>query len=144
MKTAFYKKPFRLKRIFESRDLEASDAGASIAQNIELIIFTPFGKHRYDPGFGCEIWELDFELIVSETTWEEKFRQSLLRSVFRYEPRLYDVQVEIKMTEVEKFHLVKQITEIKKKVEILVRGKVTTTGENYVFSTALFLSPLSV
>jgi phage baseplate assembly protein W len=143
MSDFLYNKPFRLINIFEHRDLQDADAGKSISQHIELIIFTRFGEHRHNSNFGCEIWDLDFELIVSETTWEEKFRQSLLKSITDYENRLYQVEVEIKMTEVEKSFTIRNVTEIKKKVDISIRGKINITGEKYYFNTALFLSPLS-
>ena len=115
MSDFLYNKPFRLKNILENKDLTEADLGKSISQNIELIIFTRFGEHRHNRNFGCEIWDLDFELIVSETTWEEKFRQSLLRSITEYERRLYQVEVEINMTEVEKKFSMRNVTEIKKK-----------------------------
>ena len=82
-------------------------------------------------------------MIVSETTWEEKFRQSLLRSITEYERRLYQVEVEINMTEVEKKFSLRNVTEIKKKVDISIWGKMNITGEKYYFNTGLFLSPLS-
>lgn len=143
MSDFLYNKPFRLKSIFENKDLKEADIGKSISQNIELIIFTRYGEHRHNRNFGCEIWDLDFELIVSETTWEEKFRQSLLRSITQYEPRLYQVEVEIKMSEVEKIFSIRNVTEIKKKVDISIWGKMNITGEKYYFNTGLFLSPLS-
>lgn len=143
MSDFLYNKPFRLTSVFENKDLKETDTGKSISQHIELIIFTRYGEHRHNRNFGCEIWDLDFELIVSETTWEEKFRQSLLKSITNYEKRLYQVEVEIKMTEVEKSLSIRNVTEIKKKVDISIRGKLNTTGEKYYFNTALFLSPLS-
>lgn len=143
MSDFLYNKPFRLKNILENKDLTEADLGKSISQNIELIIFTRFGEHRHNRNFGCEIWDLDFELIVSETTWEEKFRQSLLRSITEYERRLYQVEVEINMTEVEKKFSMRNVTEIKKKVDISIWGKMNITGEKYYFNTGLFLSPLS-
>jgi len=143
MSDFLYNKPFRLKNILENKDLKEADLGKSISQNIELIIFTRYGEHRHNTDFGCEIWDLDFELIVSETIWEEKFRQSLLRSITEYEPRLYQVEVEIKMSEVEQTFSLRNITEIKKKVDISIWGKMNITGEKYYFNTGLFLSPLS-
>lgn len=143
MSDFLYNKPFRLKNILENKDLKEADLGKSISQNIELIIFTRYGEHRHNRNFGCEIWDLDFELIVSETTWEEKFRQSLLRSITEYERRLYQVEVEINMTEVEKKFSLRNVTEIKKKVDISIWGKMNITGEKYYFNTGLFLSPLS-
>lgn len=143
MSDFLYNKPFRLKNILDNKDLTEADLGKSISQNIELIIFTRYGEHRHNRNFGCEIWDLDFELIVSETTWEEKFRQSLLRSITEYERRLYQVEVEINMTEVEKKFSIRNVTEIKKKVDISIWGKMNITGEKYYFNTGLFLSPLS-
>ncbi|AMP97449.1 MULTISPECIES: GPW/gp25 family protein [Pedobacter] len=143
MSDFLYNKPFRLKNILDNKDLTEADLGKSISQNIELIIFTRYGEHRHNRNFGCEIWDLDFELIVSETTWEEKFRQSLLRSITEYERRLYQVEVEINMTEVEKKFSLRNVTEIKKKVDISIWGKMNITGEKYYFNTGLFLSPLS-
>lgn len=143
MSDFLYNKPFRLINIFENKDLQDADPGKSISQHIELIIFTRYGEHRHNRSFGCEIWDLDFELIVSETTWEEKFRQSLLKSITNYENRLYQVEVEIKMTEVEKSLSIRNVTEIKKKVDISILGKINITGEKYYFNTSLFLSPLS-
>ena len=130
-------------RLLQGQDLESQDIGASISQYIELIIFTRYGEHRYDPNFGCEIWDLDFELIVSERMWEERLRQSLLRSITKYEQRIYDVQIDAHIKEVNKFYPLRNVNEIKKKVEIIINGKMHQTGENYTFTTSLFLSPLS-
>jgi len=143
MSTPIYKKPFALKKLFSGQDLDKQDVGASISQYIELIIFTRYGEHRFKPDFGCEIWDLDFELIISESMWEEKLRQSLLRSITRYEQRIYDVSINVHIKEVNKFYPLRNVSEIKKKVEIIVSGKMQQTGENYVFTTSLFLSPLS-
>lgn len=143
MSIPLYRKPFRFNRIFQGQDMDSQDLGGSISQYIELIIYTRYGEHRYQPDFGCEIWELDFELIVSESMWEEKLRQSLLRSITKYEQRIYNVQIEVKIKEVNKFYPLRNITEVKKQVEIIVKGTVQQTGENYFFSTSLYLSPLS-
>lgn len=143
MSNPYYKKPFDLKRIFSNNTLESCDIGISISQHIELIIFTRFGEHRFMPDYGCEVWELDFELIVNQAMWEDKICQSLIKSISAQEKRLYNVQAEIQVKDVEKIFPLKRITEIKKQVDITVSGRVLATGEHYVFNTALFLSPLS-
>lgn len=140
---SLYKKPLLFNQLLRGRDLETQDLGASISQYLELIIFTRFGEHRFKPDFGCEIWELDFELIVSESTWEEKLRQSLLKSITAHEHRIYDVNLDVRIKEVNKFYPLRNISEIKKRVEIVVTGRIQQTGENYMFSTALYLNPLS-
>ncbi|KRT15184.1 hypothetical protein ASU31_16050 [Pedobacter ginsenosidimutans] len=143
MSENFYNKPFRFRSLFAGDGLQPTDLGKSISNHIELIIFTRFEEHRFHNDFGCEIWDLDFELIVSESIWEEKFRKSLLKSITDYEFRIYNTEVEVRITEVENVYPLRKITEIKKKVDISVRALIKTTGEKYFFSTALFLSPLS-
>lgn len=139
----FLNKPLRFNSIFTGTDLQSTDLGKSISNHLELIIFTRFGEHRHQRNFGCEIWDLDFELIVSESIWEEKFRKSLLKSITSYELRIYNTEVEVRITEVENVYPLRKITEIKKKVDISVRSLIKNTGEKYFFNTALFLSPLS-
>jgi phage baseplate assembly protein W len=140
----FYKTPLALSKVLEGNELPACSLTDSITKNLELIITTKFGEHRADPSFGCEIWDLDFELIVSENLWEEKLRQSLLRSITSHESRLSNVQIDVEITEIEKFHLFKQFTEVKKRVDIQLKGTMHKTGEAFRFKTNLFLSPLSV
>ena len=139
----FLNKPLRFNSIFTGADLQSTDLGKSISNHLELIIFTRFGEHRHQRNFGCEIWDLDFELIVSESIWEEKFRKSLLKSITDYELRIYNTEVEVRITEVENVYPLRKITEIKKKVDISARSLIKNTGEKYFFNTALFLSPLS-
>ncbi|MBV7529400.1 GPW/gp25 family protein [Chitinophaga sp. sic0106] len=143
MAISFYKKPFDFSRVFSNSPLETCDSGASIAQHIELIIFTRFGEHRFNSDFGCEVWELDFQLIVNQSMWEDHMCRSLEQAVTSQEQRLYGVSCEISITDVEKIFPLRRITEIKKRVDIIIKGKLAATGENYVFNTALFLSPLS-
>ncbi|KIA93790.1 hypothetical protein OC25_12170 [Pedobacter kyungheensis] len=143
MSGIFLNKPLRFNSIFTGADLQSTDLGKSISNHLELIIFTRFGEHRHQRNFGCEIWDLDFELIVSESIWEEKFRKSLLKSITSYELRIYNTEVEVRITEVENVYPLRKITEIKKKVDISVRSLIKNTGEKYFFNTALFLSPLS-
>ena len=116
----------------------------SIHNNLQLIILTRFGEHRSDPTFGCEIWDLDFELIISARQWEEKLRLSLLRSITSHEYRLSDIEINVAIVDVEKVSVLKQFAEIKKRVDIKINGRIRKTGEPLpVFQTNLFLSPLS-
>ena len=138
-----YKKPFQLKRLFDRQYLETCTLGESISGHLELLIFTRFGEHRFDPGFGCEVWELDFELIVSQSIWEEKMRKSLAAAIAERESRIYEVDIDVQVKDVERLYPLRQVAEIKKRVSIAVTARVTNTGERYVFNTALFLSPLS-
>lgn len=139
----YYKRPLDVRRLFDRQALETCTLGLSISQHLELIIFTRFGEHRYDPAFGCAIWDLDFELIASRVLWEDKMQHSLTRALAEREPRIYEVEVSIDVTDVEKVYPLRMVTEIKKRVAIGVSARVTATGERFSFTTALYLSPLS-
>ncbi|MBL0057157.1 MAG: GPW/gp25 family protein [Chitinophagaceae bacterium] len=144
MANIYYKIPFQLSAALSGNELATCDLRESITRNLELIIVTKFGEHRHDPGFGCEIWDLDFELIVSENKWEEKLRQSLLKSITTHEHRLNGVQLSVTISEIERQHLYKLYTEIKKKVDIQLSGVIHKTGEIFSFHNSLYLSPLAV
>ncbi|HRI19480.1 MAG TPA: GPW/gp25 family protein [Panacibacter sp.] len=143
MSTVYYKIPLQLAAVMEGNELPACDLVQSITKNLELIIMTRFGEHRSNPSFGCEIWDLDFELIVSAAKWEEKLRQSLFKSISEHEHRLINTEINVAITDMEKFNIFKNYTEVKKRVDINVTGVMHKTGESFNFHTNLFLSPLS-
>ena len=144
MGIVYFKVPLQLNAAMEGNELATCGLAESINKNLELIIITRFGEHRSDQSFGCEIWDLDFELIVSARLWEEKLRQSLLKSVTSHELRILNADVAVTITDMEKFNVFKQFTEIKKRVDIHVSGIIKKTGEPFSFNTNLFLSPLSL
>lgn len=144
MAIIYYNVPLRLRAAMEGAELPACDLDTSIQKSLELIITTKFGEHRSDPTFGCEIWDLDFELIVSARLWEERLRQSLLHSITTHEYRLTNVDIAVAISDIEKYNVLKQFTEVKKRVDIRVNGSIKKTGEPFTFHTNLFLSPLSV
>jgi phage baseplate assembly protein W len=140
----YYKIPLQLKNALEGIDLETHDLRHSISKNLELMIMTRFGEHRCDQTYGCEIWDLDFELIVSQRLWEEKLRKSMLATMNTHEPRLTNIDLSIAITDFEKRNPFQQSTEIKKRVDILILGTIQKTGKEFRLNTSLFLSPLSV
>ncbi len=140
----YYKLPLQLNRLIEGKDIPTCDLRASISKNIELIIMTRFGELRSEPTFGCEIWDLDFELIVSQGKWEKQICSSVLQSITNHEARLTSIEADVVLTEIEKVNPIYKLPEIKKKVEIRLKAVVKKTGEPYSFTASLFLSPLSL
>jgi len=140
---AYYKIPLVLGAVTQGNELPSCGLVQSITQNLALIISTKFGEHRQDSSFGCGIWDLDFELIVSANLWEEKLRQSLLRSVSTHEQRLLAVEIQVSISDMEKFNALRNFTEVKKRVSIAIAGTIRKTGEPFSFTTCMYLSPLS-
>ncbi len=144
MASPYYKYPLTLSRIFENNELTKCVLGESISQNIQLMITTAHGEHRYNNMFGCKIWEMDFELVMSQRIWEEKLRQSLVVVIEEYEKRIEHVTIEVQISEVEKFQPINKYIAIKRKVDIFVRATIVQTGEKYHFHTDLYLSPVAL
>ena len=130
--------------ISKNRELRTCDLKQSIAQNIYLIITSKYKENRYDESYGCELWDLDFELVSNENMWLEKIRRSVFNSVMKHEPRLYDVSVDIDITMDEQVTSLKSTRSVKKRLTIFVKGYVTKTGEPFEFNTNIYLSPLSL
>ncbi|WP_299248946.1 GPW/gp25 family protein [uncultured Cytophaga sp.] len=143
MEIEYYKYPLDLKRIFQQKKLQKCSLGDAISQNLQLIILSHNGEHRYNHSLGCEIWDLDFDLILSLRIWEEKLRSSLLYAIERNERTLEKVEVSVAVSEVENTFNSNQYVSIKRQVNIQVHAVLIETGEKYYFQTKLFLSPVS-
>ena len=141
----YYELPLRFDSLIQrNQDLPTCDLKKSIAQNIYLIITSKFREHRFDETYGCELWDMDFELVANQNMWLDRIRKSILKSVVRHEIRLYDINVDIDITQDEQLSTLKQTTAVKKKLTIFVRGLVRETGEELPFTTNIYLSPLSL
>jgi predicted component of type VI protein secretion system len=140
----YYRLPLQLSYIFQGQDLPTCEIRQSIDSNLNLLIMTRYKEHRGNAEFGCEIWDRDFELIPNKGLWEEKLKQSLLKSVTQYETRLSNVEVVVTIRQVEKNQPFKEMLEVKNKVEIRINGIIRKTGEKHHFYSNLYLSPLSV
>jgi len=145
MQENYLKFPVRFSKVLEGRELiTCSDVGDSIAQYIQLLLITRPGENRFDPQFGCAIWDLDFELVVNEGTWKEGFRVAVVDAIRQYEKRIENVKVDLNIETVERHIGIKKRPELRRRAMVYIRANIVETGEYFTFSTQLFLSPLSV
>lgn len=141
----YYKLPFDFGRVLEGKDVGLSSSIAeNIAQHIQLLITTRQGENRFDATYGNAVWDLEFENSLSDMQWEEQFRTAVLQAVSRYELRIAAVRVTIHSELVEKEWPIKEYTEIKKRVVVIINALLVETGEQFGFKTELFLSPMSI
>jgi len=140
-----YKLPIDFSGLFESdvRNLSIQNEKDSIKQNLELIITTNPGEHKYNPKFGCEIWNLDFERVESKTLWEERFVQAVSKAVNLYEPRIHDVEVFVNFVDTKREEVATRATFIKTKANIRIIARMINTNERFSFVLSLFLGPLN-
>jgi phage baseplate assembly protein W len=145
MLKSYYEMPLQFRRLMKrNTDLPTCDLKKSIAQNIFLIITSKFNEHRFDTSYGCELWDMDFEIVVNESMWTEKIRKSVQVSVEKHETRLYDIDVQIEVAQDENVFGLKNEKSVKKLLSIFVKGTISETGESFPFNTKIFLSPLSL
>lgn len=102
----YYKLPLRLDLLIKPASARQSAATsklvycsmeASIQQNLFLITTTQFNEARYDGRFGCTIWDDDFSTTNDSVSvlWTDRIEKSLRDAIYRYEPRLERVKVEV-------------------------------------------------
>jgi phage baseplate assembly protein W len=115
----------------------------SIDQYIEMILTTCPGEHKFNKSFGCGIWDMDFELVVSRQQWEDDFTAHILKAIQNFERRLKGVTVAIHVMEAAKEDLAMKTTAIKKKVHVFVNGILVSSNEPCGFNYILYLGPLS-
>lgn len=141
----YYKLPLNIDALLdeEGRQTATCSEPESIDRHIELILTTCPGEHKFNKSFGCRIWDMDFERVVSRKKWEEDFSTYVKEAVERFEQRLYNVSVSIHVMEVTKEDRVTNTTAIKKKVVVQVKGQLVSSGQHCGFRYKLFLGPLS-
>ena len=126
METKFCKLPLDFGALL-SEDVENSRLVScseieSIDQFIELLISTAPGEHAFDKEFGCEIFYLDFESIISHTRWEGQFSDYITQAITRYEKRLTNVNVRVIIDDTTRQDNVFEASTIKKRVQVYVYG----------------------
>ena len=126
METKFCKLPLDFGALL-SEDVENSRLAScteieSIDQFIEMLIDTAPGEHAFDKDFGCEIFYLDFESIISHTRWEGQFSDYITQAITRYEKRLTNVNVRVIIDDTTRQDNVFEASTIKKRVQVYVYG----------------------
>jgi len=141
----FYTLPLNFRKIFESdiNNLQTCSEKESIDQNLELILTTCPGEHKYDPDFGCKIWDLDFEKVVSRSRWENQFLTFIEEAISTYEPRIDNINPTIDFFDSREIFELSGATAIRKRVDIKIDARIISTGTLCCFYYSLYLGPLS-
>lgn len=138
----YYTIPINTKHFFSRSEHETCDLKQSIAHYIHLINTTHFGECSFDPNFGCEIWELDFDNLKTSNKLKSLLLSSLKKSLTTYVKRLTNITVDVKIKQEEIFSD-SVSNRIKKRVDLTIRGKVKKTSESFVYNEYFYIGPLS-
>ncbi|UOQ68861.1 GPW/gp25 family protein [Hymenobacter volaticus] len=136
----YYRLPLNFEELLQRRPLARCSVQESIAQHLYLMLTTHFGESRFDPGFGCVVWEQDFEALTN-MRWKDNVQRSVEQSIREREPRLEQVKV---VVGVEDFEIKGINQRIRKRLDVTVRAVLHRTNEPFAFRANLFVAPLSV
>ncbi len=145
MKKKYLKLPLNYYSLVKGKNTTKCHIEESIAQFIMMLITSRYGEVPGNDDFGSEIWELEFDQLVKVYQWEYQVQKSILKSVEKYEPRLKDIQVDVKLKEIDKYEDgdAGKILEIRRQAVINLSGVIKETDQVFNFSTKVYISPLS-
>ncbi len=72
---------------------DRADLGESITYSVGLLLSTRQGMMKFNPGFGCNIWEKEYSDVYAANKAE--IRSSLRDAIDKYERRLKNVSVSL-------------------------------------------------
>lgn len=142
MQQEFYSLPLRLEGVMQQKEHPRCSLQQSVVQQLHLLLTTAFGEYPVDEGFGCGIWDHDFDNLTSNSKLKEIIRQSLLKSISEHEKRLGQVRIEVVVRQEE---LIDNISgrRIKKRMDITITGILQLTNEKFFYKDSFFVGPLS-
>ncbi|WP_452224806.1 GPW/gp25 family protein [Lacinutrix chionoecetis] len=142
MNNNYYKLPINAQALIKSKTHGTCDISNSIANNIHLIATSYFGECSFDDTYGCSIWNIDFDNLKSTNKLKSIIEESLFESLKRHEKRLSKIAITVKIRQ-EEINPNGQNNRIKKRVDIVVKGKIKKIDENFSYIEYFFIGPLS-
>ncbi|HYV92790.1 MAG TPA: GPW/gp25 family protein [Chitinophagales bacterium] len=127
--------PIPFEAILDRRDFYKTDLRNSIHQRIHLVLVTFLGESRYDPDFGCSIWDFDFENISNVNAWKDRVTKSIIDSLGVHEKRIDRIRVSVDI----------KPEGIRKRLEVKVEARIVKTNEQLPpFVEPIYISPISL
>jgi phage baseplate assembly protein W len=143
---ANYAFPVRFRDLMQGRTAPACTPAESVRQHIFLILITRFGECSFDPAYGCELWEYDFDHPADLNAQKHHLEQSIKNSIEQHEPRLSNVNIAVDIdTQIFTCRFNPKEPRIKKKINITVKGTLEETNQEFRTPApyVIYFSPVS-
>ena len=141
----YYQLPLQFGKLIQKKRHGLCSLEDSIRQHIHLIIKTHYHEYRFDPNYGCYIWDKDFDNIQSVSKWKDELEDLVLQSLNAYEKRLANIQVNITVDEPETIDpRTNKTIRHRKRITIQVQGAIKKTNQLMRHTELMFFSPLSL
>lgn len=141
MQPNYYSLPLALDNLMHQHDHPTCSLKQSVIQNLHLLLTTAFGEYPADEGFGCSIWDNDFDNITSASKIKENIKQSIIQSVQEFEKRLGKVGVKLLIHQEELPEI--KGRRVKKRIEITITGILLLTNDKFSHDYSFFAGPFS-
>ncbi len=140
-----YKLPLDTTAFLTSRSLPKCAIEESIAGHIRLLLLTSFDECTFDPEFGCEIWEHEFEHSQISKIWIDRMSLQMNVVLEKYEQRLINISVKAQITEKEfkSDNASDSAVRLQKCLTINLNANLRSTNEPFYFRDSIFISPFS-
>jgi len=138
--------PLDIEAFFSTRRFPVKPLDRSIAENIHLLLITSRGEFEFDPEFGCEVWDNDFETQNTMTGWMDRVASGIQGRLSIYEKRLSDLEITVEHAQAEFFAKIGErvASRLKRKLTVRINAKVANTNEPFRFEDVIFMSPFSL
>jgi phage baseplate assembly protein W len=137
----YYTLPLDLGKVMRQEEHPKCSLMESVKHHLHLLVTTAFGEFPEDPGFGCGIWEFDFDNLTSAHKLREYIRESLHASVLKHEQRVGNLRVTIGLRQEEVAE--QESSRVKKRIDVTIAGVLVSTNEPFVYRDSFFVGPLS-
>lgn len=136
----YLKLPLRFEQFFQKKKLDRCSLTDSIARNIHLLITTQLEENIQDHDYGSQFWDHDYDIHMTNSVRREVIINSLKNQLLKYEKRLAKPVVEVNVLQKE-YRLVNNL-QLKRKVEITVKGSLKRNNEPFKFHTSFYIGPM--
>lgn len=136
----YLKLPLKFDQFFQKKKLDRCGLKDSISRNIHLLITTQLEENNQDHNYGSQFWDHDYDIHMTNSIRREMIMNSLKAQMLKYEKRLTKPVVEV--TVIQKEYRLLNNLQLKRKVEITVKGTLLRSNEPFRFQTSFFIGPM--
>lgn len=136
----FLKLPLKFKSFFTDGRIDRCTIKESIARNLHLLITTMQGENLQDDNYGSKFWDDDYDIHLSNEERKHSVVRALKEQIALFELRIEQVDIDVNIKQSEVYR--QQGSQLRYRLEIIIRALLVRTKEPFVFKTGFFIGPL--
>ena len=136
----YLKLPLNFDQFFQKKKLERCTLKDSIARNIHLLITTQLEENNQDYTYGAQFWDHDYDIHMTNAVRREMVLATLKKQLQKYEKRLSNPVIEVNV--IQKEYKLANNLQLRRRIEIVVKGYLLRTNEPFRFQTSFFIGPM--